>query len=75
MPPGPWAGSSHSGVEMPIDAKNQKPGDSARAEYQAMVARTLRDCWEEPVDTFITGDIPLLLTRLSRIPPVPVGKR
>ncbi|MDG2532227.1 hypothetical protein P6144_01080 [Sphingomonas sp. HITSZ_GF] len=40
------------------------------------MAQNLRACWEEPVDTFITDNIPLLLTQLSRIPAVdPAGAK
>ncbi|MGP7796344.1 hypothetical protein [Sphingomonas sp. CLY1604] len=36
----------------------------------AAVSNALRASLSVPTDTFITEDIPLLLTRLSQIPPV-----
>lgn len=35
----------------------------------AAARRTLRSTWELPTDTFVTADLPLLLTLLSK-PPV-----
>lgn len=37
----------------------------------AAVGRTLRRSVPVPTDTFITEDIPLLLTKLSQIPSIP----
>jgi len=56
---------------MPTEAKDEQRRQQADASGQAMVAHNLGRCWVEPTDSFITDDIPLLLTKLSRIPPVP----
>ncbi len=56
---------------MPKEAKDEQRRQHIGVSDHAMVTRSLRDCWSEPTDTFITEDIPLLLTRLSRIPAVP----
>lgn len=41
----------------------------------AAVGKTLRRGVPVPTDTFITDDIPLLLTRLSQIPATPTQRR
>lgn len=39
-------------------------------ERLAAVGKTLRSTVQVPTDTYITGDIPLLLTRLGQVPAV-----
>ncbi|MFW2829400.1 hypothetical protein [Sphingomonas sp. ID0503] len=34
-------------------------------EWLAVLRPALRSCWPVPVDTFVTGDLPILLARLS----------
>jgi hypothetical protein len=41
----------------------------------AGIARALRAGLAVPTDTFITDDIPLLLTKLSQLPPAGAGSR
>jgi hypothetical protein len=41
----------------------------------ALVGETLRQGVETPTDTYITDDIPLLLTRLGQIPAAPPTPR
>ncbi|WP_404337714.1 hypothetical protein AB2M62_03075 [Sphingomonas sp. MMS12-HWE2-04] len=55
---------------MSIEAKDGPRSDAMRYASEALT-QNLRACWSEPVDTFITGNIPLLLTKLSRIPAIP----
>jgi len=59
---------------MSIDQKDRPRSDQSRSASQALVTENLCACWSEPLDTFITDDIPLLLTKLSRLPPVPGRK-
>lgn len=40
------------------------------SERLAAVGKVLRSTVQVPTDTYITGDIPLLLTRLGQVPPV-----
>ncbi len=42
-----------------------------RQEQLAAMGRALRSSVRVPTDTYITGDIPTLLTRLAQVPPVP----
>jgi hypothetical protein len=57
---------------MPTDAK----GKDRRQQHggYAMVTHNLHIVWSEPTDSLITDDLPLLLTKLSRIPAVPDTK-
>ncbi len=46
-----------------------------RQERLAIIGRTLCTGVKVPTDTYIAGDIPLLLTRLSQIPALPGDDR
>ncbi|MDR6786889.1 hypothetical protein J2Y58_000227 [Sphingomonas sp. BE138] len=46
-----------------------------RQERLAMMGKALRSSVRVPTDTYITGDIPTLLTRLGQVPAVPETKR
>ncbi|WP_022686917.1 hypothetical protein [Sphingomonas phyllosphaerae] len=45
-----------------------------RQERLAATGRALRSCVRVPTDTYITGDIPTLLTRLGQMPAIPERK-
>lgn len=46
-----------------------------RQERLGTVGRALRSSLRVPTDTYITGDIPTLLTLLGQVPAVPERKR
>lgn len=50
-------------------------GKKEQRQRVALVGETLRNGVETPTDTYITGDIPLLLTRLGQIPAGPPRPR
>jgi hypothetical protein len=45
-----------------------------RQEQVAAMGRALRSSVRVPTDTYITGDIPTLLTRLGQVPAIPERK-
>lgn len=68
-------GFLYFGVEMPVEAKGAPRSAAPDSDGKALLTQNLRACWRTPRDTLITGDLPLLLTRLSRLPAVPGEER
>lgn len=55
---------------MPINSTGKTPGAQPRRGRAATALAALDECWAVPTDTYISGDLPLLLTKLSNLPPV-----
>ena len=71
MPDQPWPARSYCVWESQVvQAKEQE-----RQERLTMMAKALRSSMRVPTDTYITDDIPTLLTRLGQVPPVPERER
>ncbi|GEM_PF-1211719 len=62
------------GVDISVDTKDGRRSVQTRSDRHEAMTQQLRALWSEPTDTFITDDIPLLLTKLSSIPAVPGRK-
>lgn len=56
---------------MSIHSKGNAPDAQLRRAREASALAALGECWAVPTDTYISGDLPLLLTKLSNLPPVP----
>lgn len=57
---------------MSIHSKGNAPDAQLRRDREASALAALGECWAVPTDTYISGDLPLLMTKLSNLPPVPV---